>query len=137
MGRVQLHLVTLVALSFSAAGLLWLNVRCSPGMAYISSYDVAGGNFVPIWRDAPSVGWPRAFVIPDYQAFFIEHSPGMMIPYFVPAGPSSGRHNVRYVPLLMDVAAGLGILLSVAVLCEWVVRRRSQRPATRVQTAMM
>lgn len=130
----QLHLSTLLVLSFTAAGLLWLNARCSPGMPHIADYEISGEIYKPILRSAPSVGWPRAFVVPDHQIVFIEHPPtGVSLPIFImPSGPPSNRINIRYKPLLIDVAAALLILLSVMVLSESMVRRQALSPASKV-----
>jgi len=132
MRLVQLHLVTLLAMSFTAAGLLWLNVRCSPGYPYIADYDISGDIYDPIIKRWPSVGWPYSFVYFEGQITFIAIDP--RLPSLPIQSPGSGNDGprIRVGQLLKDLAIALGIVLSVAVFCEWTLRRRAKRSAPKV-----
>lgn len=130
--RVQLHLVTLLALSFTASGLLWLNVRCSPGYPYIADYDISGDRYDPILKYSPSLGWPKAFLRPDVQTFFFDIGNNVSLAWGIPTGPNM-QHHVMPALLAIDLAVSLVILGFVGFLSEWTLRRRSARPAVQIR----
>ncbi len=104
----QFHLSTAIVLMFVAAGLLWINVRIDPATIVHLPYIPPDSNvtFSPPLGVADCRGWPWYFHMkPDVMSWYEWH----------------------YGPLLGDAAVVLAILVAVAFLCEWRIRRR-ERP---------
>ena len=97
----QFHLSTAVVLMFVASGLLWLNLR-DP---VLTSKNAYGGFFM--WDR----GWPLAYGRVRSDDYFVtEYLDALFFP-----------------GLFADSIVGLGVLLAVAVACEWPIRRREAK----------
>lgn len=133
--RFQLHLLTLLVLSFSAAGLLWLNIRHSPGFTYIADYKMEGDLFDAVLKQYPSVGWPRAFLIRSSSIVYIDsHNtipPGrnvaLVTPIQLPIQLPQNYSSVKFRSLALDLAIALAILFVIALLTELAIRRTRPR----------
>lgn len=134
--RFQLHLLTLLALSFSAAALLWLNIRHSPGFTYVADYKMVNEEIEPVLRQYSSVGWPRSFLMRNSSLLFIEsHNtipPGrnvaIVVPMKLPIQLPQNYCAVQYRSLALDFAIALAILFAITLLSELAIR------GTRVRT---
>ena len=97
----QYHLSTAVVVMFVASGLLWANLSEAPG-----------GNLSDWGVTVHVYGWPAKV-------------------YWVTADNTGAGFFWKergYGGLAIDAGIALAILLTVAVLCEWAVRRRERRP---------
>jgi hypothetical protein len=124
----QLRLLTLLAISLCAAGILGLNLISSPGYPYIADWELHGDvlRSAPIIKHYPSIGWPLAFIYHNPQVTFIGgdgSGSGLSLPIFHPEslndGPMINRKN-----LAIDLGIALFVLLSVGTVCEWALRRQ-------------
>jgi hypothetical protein len=115
----QFHLSTAIVMMLVAAGLLWLNLGPT-----IRSIEVVLGEPMV---EAHARGWPFCFwstvFVPSgrYKIAFepepyTDYVPGMPMP------------RVRFGMLAADAVIAIAILLAVAALLEWRIRRKERRP---------
>ena len=97
----QYHLSTAVILMFVAGGLLWMNM--TPYQNYL-------------YRNDTIYGWPLACYVQtrDYLdyiglATFCFHDVGLL-----------------YINLLINIMVNLGIIVAIAIMCEYPIRRKER-----------
>jgi hypothetical protein len=126
MRRVQLHLVTLLALSFTAAGLLWMNVPGSPGVWYVKDYEISGDAYEPVVTRADTFGWPKPFLIPELSFKqldpFSNANGTVTVPFTIQLPGEKLLHGSA---LVLDVLVALGLLLLIGGYSEWLLRSRA------------
>ncbi|HYG76375.1 MAG TPA: hypothetical protein VEK08_15325 [Planctomycetota bacterium] len=119
---LQLHLSTLLALVFIAAGLLWLN--CSATMECVVGYELVNDRYEPVTRAVPVIGWPVS--CNAVQILYLEDN-GVNLPVESP--------SLQFWPLFTDGLVALGVLLPAAAILESITRRFSDRSLIRLKAA--
>jgi hypothetical protein len=115
---LQFSLATAIVMMFVASGLLWLNLR--PLLTYPRGSVTSWEDF-PVqqlallnWQANQHLGWPTT----AYD--WILQRPFVNVDIYAP--------QLHPLGLTCDIASAVLILLLVAFLCEWLIRRRERRP---------
>ena len=101
----QFHLSTAVIMMFVASGLLWANLRESV-------------EFVSWARRDFLHGWP---FIAHYTRMTLDSEEAVLM---YNAGDICGW---RWPGVVLNIACALGLVVVVAVVCEWPIRRKERR----------
>ena len=105
--RFQIHLSTLIVLQLVAAGLVWINMK-----PMLNPYVVGLVQY-------PYFGWPLPY--------FYEDSP--ILEHMEYTRMIHQPEEISILCLVGDFFVALAILLAVAVLLEWPIRRAARKKA--------